>query len=199
MKDVTASMAKQSSRQQCGVLRSSENKAISQSKAIQHYYGEIGIAAVAAAVRYQGDFKNAAYAPVAIEWYDRHGAAVWSYCFRPSRKGRSLLWRRSTAIFRGKVRHTWAINAMANETPRFDHDTIDPAPQFYSCIGLSWFEEVGMEFTQRHEKYAEKCVAMALSSEQDVDKALWLSLAQSWARLGEQVASVEHQSGAAAP
>jgi hypothetical protein len=30
MKDVTASMAKQSSRQQCGVLRSSENKAISQ-------------------------------------------------------------------------------------------------------------------------------------------------------------------------
>ena len=40
---------------------------------------------------------------------------------------------------------------------------------------------------------------MALSSEQDVDKALWLSLAQSWARLGEQVASVQHQSGAAAP
>ena len=48
-----------------------------------------------------------------------------------------------------------------------------------------------MEFTQGHEKYAEKCVAMALSSEQDVDKALWLTLAQSWAQLGEQVASVE--------
>jgi len=76
MKNVIASMAKQSSRQQGGVLRSSENKAISQSKAIQHYYREIGIAAVAAAVRYQGDFKNAAYAPVAIEWYDRHGSAV---------------------------------------------------------------------------------------------------------------------------
>ena len=43
----------------------SENNALSQSNAIQHYYGEIGIAAVAAAVRYQGDFKNAAYAPVA--------------------------------------------------------------------------------------------------------------------------------------
>ena len=76
MKDGTASVAKQRSRQQGGVLRSSENKAISQSKAIQHYYREIGIAAVAAAVRYQGDFKNAAYAPVAIEWYDRHGSAV---------------------------------------------------------------------------------------------------------------------------
>ena len=55
-----------------------------------------------------------------------------------------------------------------------------------------------MEFTQGHEKYAEKCLAMALSSEQDVDKALWLSLAQSWARLGDQVASVEHQSGGCA-
>jgi hypothetical protein len=76
MKDVTGRVAKQSSQQQCGVLRSSENKAISQREAIQHYYGEIGIAAVAAAVRYQGDFKNAAYAPVAIEWYDRHGSAV---------------------------------------------------------------------------------------------------------------------------
>jgi hypothetical protein len=88
---------------------------------------------------------------------------------------------------------------MANKTSPFDHDAIDSAPQFYSCIGLSRFEEVGMDFTQDHEKYAEKCVAMALSSEQDVDKALWLSLAQSWARLGEHVASVEHQSGAAAP
>jgi hypothetical protein len=76
MKDGTVSVAKQSSRQQCGVLRSSENNALSQSNAIQHYYGEIGIAAVAAAVRYQGDFKNAAYAPVAVEWHDRHGSAA---------------------------------------------------------------------------------------------------------------------------
>jgi hypothetical protein len=56
-----------------------------------------------------------------------------------------------------------------------------------------------MEFTQGHEKYAEKCVVMTLSSEQDVDKALWLTLAQSWAQLGEQVASFERQFGAAAP
>ena len=57
----------------------------------------------------------------------------------------------------------------------------------------------GWNSLRDHEKYAEKCMAMALSSEQDVDKALWLSLAQSWVRLGEQVASVERQSGAAAP
>jgi hypothetical protein len=30
-----------------------------------------------------------------------------------------------------------AINAMANKTSPFDHDAIDSAPQFYSCIGLS--------------------------------------------------------------
>ncbi len=48
-----------------------------------------------------------------------------------------------------------------------------------------------MEITQGLQKYADKCVAMALSSEHDIDKALWLSLAHSWARLGEQVARLE--------
>lgn len=42
-----------------------------------------------------------------------------------------------------------------------------------------------------HRKYAEECVTMALSSAQDDDKALWLTLAQSWVRLAEQVAYVE--------
>ena len=67
MKDVAASMTKQSIREQ------TEKKALSQTKAIQNYCGAIGIAAVAAAVQHQGEFKNAAYAPVAIEWYDRDG------------------------------------------------------------------------------------------------------------------------------
>ena len=42
-----------------------------------------------------------------------------------------------------------------------------------------------------HRKYAEECVTMALSSVEDDDKALWLTLAQSWVRLAEQVADVE--------
>jgi hypothetical protein len=42
-----------------------------------------------------------------------------------------------------------------------------------------------------HRKYAEECVTMALSSLEDDDKALWLTLAQSWVRLAEQVAYVE--------
>ena len=35
--------------------------------ALQHCYGQIGISAVAAAVRYQGDSKNPAYAPAAVD------------------------------------------------------------------------------------------------------------------------------------
>jgi len=36
-----------------------------------------------------------------------------------------------------------------------------------------------------HRRYAEQCVAMAQQSEDDSDKALWLTLAQSWVRLAE--------------
>jgi hypothetical protein len=39
-----------------------------------------------------------------------------------------------------------------------------------------------------HRRCAEECVAMARLSEDDKDKALWLTLAQSWVRLAEHVA-----------
>lgn len=42
-----------------------------------------------------------------------------------------------------------------------------------------------------HRKCAEECVAMAQQSEDDNDKALWLTLAQSWVRLAEHVARFE--------
>ncbi len=45
---------------------------------------------------------------------------------------------------------------------------------------------------ENHRKYAEECVTMALSSARDDDRALWLTLAQSWVRLAEQVAYVEN-------
>ena len=51
-----------------------------------------------------------------------------------------------------------------------------------------------MEFTQGHEKYAEKCVVMALSLTRPCG-LLWRSLGA----IREQVASFERQSGAAAP
>jgi hypothetical protein len=50
-----------------------------------------------------------------------------------------------------------------------------------------------------HRKCAEECVAMARASGDDRDKALWLTLAQSWVRLAEHVArddmDAESQSG----
>lgn len=48
---------------------------------------------------------------------------------------------------------------------------------------------------QNHRKYAEQCVAMARLSEDDSDKALWLTLAQSWVRLAEHVARGDASSG----
>jgi hypothetical protein len=48
-----------------------------------------------------------------------------------------------------------------------------------------------MGTTQDHRKCAEECVAMARLSQEDRDKALWLTLAQSWVRLAEHVARVE--------
>ena len=44
-----------------------------------------------------------------------------------------------------------------------------------------------MGTTLTHRRYAEECVAMAQRAEDDQDKALWLTLAQSWVRLAEHV------------
>jgi hypothetical protein len=45
-----------------------------------------------------------------------------------------------------------------------------------------------MGIDQDHRKCAEVCVAMARASNDDTDKSLWLTLAQSWVRLAEHVA-----------
>lgn len=39
-----------------------------------------------------------------------------------------------------------------------------------------------------HRRHAEECVAMAQRADDESDKALWLTLAQSWVRLAEHVA-----------
>jgi hypothetical protein len=43
-----------------------------------------------------------------------------------------------------------------------------------------------MGTTIDHRRCAEECVAMARRAEDDQDKALWLTLAQSWVRLAER-------------
>jgi hypothetical protein len=52
--------------------------------------------------------------------------------------------------------------------------------------------------TQDHRKCAEECVAMARLADADGDKALWLTLAQSWVRLAEHVARAQSQPTSAA-
>jgi hypothetical protein len=52
-----------------------------------------------------------------------------------------------------------------------------------------------MGTTANHRRYAEECVAMAQRSEHESDKALWLTLAQSWVRLAEHVARGPSWSG----
>jgi hypothetical protein len=48
-----------------------------------------------------------------------------------------------------------------------------------------------METIQDHRKCAAQCVAMARRSPAESDKALWLTLAQSWVRLAEHVERAE--------
>jgi hypothetical protein len=53
--------------------------------------------------------------------------------------------------------------------------------------------------TADHRKCAEECVAMARLADAESDKALWLTLAQSWVRLAEHVARMEERAIAAEP
>lgn len=65
MKHAAADMAKNTAQKSDAAGLSTERTAL------DSRYGQIGISAVAAAVRYQGAAKNPAYAPAAINWYDR--------------------------------------------------------------------------------------------------------------------------------
>jgi hypothetical protein len=67
MSDVTAEMAKKAGQKTAMSVASRENTAL------DTCYRQIGISAVAAAVRYQGTAKNPAYAPVQNNWQDLNG------------------------------------------------------------------------------------------------------------------------------
>ena len=49
-----------------------------------------------------------------------------------------------------------------------------------------------------HRRFAEDCIAMAHASEDANDKALWITLAQSWVRLAEHAAHMSASSETAA-
>ncbi len=51
---------------------------------------------------------------------------------------------------------------------------------------------------QDHQKCAEECIAMARAAEDQKDKALWLTMAESWVRLAEHAARARGSQGDAA-
>ena len=65
MQDVIAEVAKKTV-----PMRANDRKISSETSALDDRYGQIGISAVAAAVRYQGGAKNPAYAPCSSKWRD---------------------------------------------------------------------------------------------------------------------------------
>jgi len=66
MSDVTAGTAKKTAQR-----TEKTSSFANDGTALDRRYGQIGISAVAAAVRYQGTAKNPAYAPVASHWDER--------------------------------------------------------------------------------------------------------------------------------
>src|ERR1700752_1923756 len=74
-------------------------------------------------------------------------------------------------------------------SPEFRPTLIPPVPQSSIEIATAARSTRGsiMGATLEHRRYAEECVAMARLAEDDQDKMLWLTLAQSWVRLAEHV------------
>ncbi len=78
-------------------------------------------------------------------------------------------------------------------SPAFCPMAIPPVPHLpiEIAFGVALRRGSLMGTTQDHRRFAEECVAMARRSDDDNDKALWLTLAQSWVRLAEHAARSE--------
>jgi hypothetical protein len=76
-------------------------------------------------------------------------------------------------------------------SPAFRHLWIEPLP-YSTANAMAGAHEGGgaMEITI-HQHLIEQCVMMACASKANRDKALWLSMAQSWMRLADEVAQAE--------
>jgi hypothetical protein len=74
MKHATAKLAKKN--QQKSTSTKDNAHQVAECTALDRCYGQIGISAVAAAVRYQGAAKNPEYAPVPTHWHETSEAAA---------------------------------------------------------------------------------------------------------------------------
>jgi len=71
MQNVTAESAKKNA-----LMRGNDHKTSSETMPLDRRYGQIGISAVAAAARYQGDGKDSACAPESAKWRDLFAEAA---------------------------------------------------------------------------------------------------------------------------
>jgi hypothetical protein len=73
MQDVTANLAKKTDNktdEKAAPMLAEDRQVSGGWSKLDHCFGQIGISAVAAAVRYQGSAKNPAYAPCSNQWRD---------------------------------------------------------------------------------------------------------------------------------
>ena len=75
--------------------------------------------------------------------------------------------------------------------PAFRHLRIEPLPYSTAHAMASAHEGGGAMEITIHQHLIEQCVTMACASKANRDKALWLSMAQSWMRLSDEVARAE--------
>ena len=83
----------------------------------------------------------------------------------------------------------------ASHAPALRHRLIVGAPYFagdnprgVALVGDLMMGIVQDHRSRNHRRHAEECVAMARAADDQSDKVLWLTLAQSWVRLAEHVA-----------
>jgi len=69
MQGVTANLAKKTDRK-TAPMRAEDRQVSDELSKLDHGFGQIGISAVAAAMRYRGSAKNPAYAPCSNKWRD---------------------------------------------------------------------------------------------------------------------------------
>jgi hypothetical protein len=62
----------------------------------------------------------------------------------------------------------------------------DPGP--IALVGELMMGIIQDHRSRNHRRHAEECIAMARAADDQSDKVLWLTLAQSWVRLAEHVA-----------
>ena len=75
--------------------------------------------------------------------------------------------------------------------PAFRHLRIEPLPYSTAHTTAGAHKGDGAMKITIHRHLIEQCVTMACASKANSDKALWLNMAQSWARLADEVARAE--------